>query len=323
MKAFMRERYGSPDTLELREIARPTPGAGEVLVKIHAVSLNASDWEILRGKPLYARLFGVFRPRIKILGSDIAGKVVARGPKADKFKIGDSVFGDVIGKFGGIAGYVAVPQSKLLSKPDGLTFQEASALPQSGCIALQGIFDFLESRTDAKVLINGAGGGSGAFAIQMAKYRGAEVTAVDIAEKLDAMKALGADHVVDYKWEDFTKINEEYDLILDLAAYKSVFAYPRALKPGGQYLMVGGSTLLMLQVVMLGKLLSLFTGKQIGILPVKPNQGLDVIVKMIEYGRLKPVIDRTFNFDETVNALTYLGEGHAKGKVVIDVISSD
>ena len=317
MKAFMRERYGSPDLLELREIARPTPREGEVLVKIHAVSLNASDWEILHGVPLYARLFGVFRPRIKILGSDIAGKIVARGPNATKFNIGDPVFGDVIGAFGGFAGYVAVPQSKLILKPDGLSFQEASALPQSGCIALQGIFDRIEAPTGAKVLINGAGGGSGAFAIQMAKYRGAEVTAVDTAEKLDAMKAMGADHVVDFKWEDFTRINDEYDLILDLAAHKSIFAYPRAIKPGGQYLMVGGSMLLMVQILLLGKLLSMFTGKRIGILPVKPNRGLDVVVKMIEYGRLKPVIDRTFEFRDTISAMNYMGEGQAKGKVVI------
>ena len=228
MKAVAYTRYGPPDVLRLTEVDTPVPKDDEVLVRVQAVTLNASDWEGLRGRPLYSRVMGPFRPRGHILGSDIAGRVEAAGPSATQFKPGDDVFADVFSHMGGFAEYICVPQSLLAHMPTGMTYEQAAALPQAGAIASQGIGDKGHVQPGDKVLINGAGGGSGMYAIQLAKLQGAEVTGVDNAEKLEFMRSLGADHVIDYSREDFTSNGHTYDLILDLAAHRSVFAYNRS-----------------------------------------------------------------------------------------------
>src|SRR5690349_11448834 len=232
MKAVVYTRYGPPDVLGLTDVPTPVPKDDEVLVQIHAVSLNASDWEALRGKPLYSRIGGPFRPRHHILGSDIAGRVKAAGRNATRFPPGQDVFADILSHMGGFAEYVCVPETALAPMPTGMTYEETAALPQAGAIALQGIRDNGQVQPGQKVLINGAGGGSGMYAIQLAKLIGAEVTGVDNAEKLEFMRSLGADHVIDYTREDFTRNGRTYDLILDLAAYRSAFACKASLIPG-------------------------------------------------------------------------------------------
>ena len=273
MKAIVRNKYGSPDVLELKEVERPTPKDHEVLIEVHAVSLNASDWEFLTGRPLYARLGGFWTPRRKILGSDIAGRVEAVGGGATKFQPGDEVFGDALEWQGGFAEYACVPERALTRKPAGMSFEEVAALPQGACIALQGIRDKGQVQPGHKVLINGAGGSAGSFAIQLAKLFGAEVTGVDNTEKLDPMRAIGADHVIDYTKEDFTRNGQHYDLILDLVAYHSIADYWRALRPRGIYLIVGGSVALFLRVLFVGPWISRIGRKKMSILGLKGNKG--------------------------------------------------
>ncbi len=229
MKAVVYTAYGPPDVLHIKEVAKPTPTDDEVLIKVQAVSVNRSDWEGLIGKPLYARLGGLRKPRRQILGSDIAGRVEMAGRNVERFQPGDEVFGDILARMGGFAEYVCAPESALALKPAGMTFEAVAAIPQAGVIALQGIRDKGEVQPGQSVLINGAGGGAGTFAVQLAKLYGAEVTGVDNTDKLDFMRSLGADYVIDYTREDFTKNGKQYDLILDLVAHRSVFAYQRAL----------------------------------------------------------------------------------------------
>ena len=321
MKAIVYKKYGSPDVLELREVEKPTPKDGEVLIEVHAVSLNGSDWEILTGKPLYARFRGFLKPRHTVLGSDVAGRVEAVGRGATRFQPGDEVFGDIMVCMGGFAEYVSVPQNALTRKPAGMTYEEVACLPQGACIALQGICDKERVRPEDKVLINGGGGSAGAFAIQIAKSLGAEVTGVDNAGKLDLMRSIGADHVIDYTQEDFTRNGRHYDLILDLKAYHSIRDYHRALSPRGIYLMVGGSVALLLRLLFLGPLISMFGGKKLGILGLRPNKDLADIIELCEAGTMVPVIDKRYPLDEVPEALRYLGEGRALGKVVITLES--
>ena len=252
MKAIVHDQYGSPDVLKLAEVEKPAPKDNEVLIKVHAVSVNGSDWEGLRGKPLYARLGGLRKPGNKILGSDIAGRVEAVGKNVKQFQPGDEVFGEMAGYRGGFAEYACAPEKLLARKPAGMTFEQAAAIPQAAVIALQGIRDKGQVQPGQKVLINGAGGSAGTFAVQLAKLYGAEVTGVDNTGKLDFMRSLGADHVIDYTREDFTKNGKQYDLILDVIAHRSVFAYKRALKPNGTYFVVGGSVATLFQMLLLG-----------------------------------------------------------------------
>jgi NADPH:quinone reductase-like Zn-dependent oxidoreductase len=266
MKAVVYTRYGPPGMLRLAEVATPAPKDNEVLVKVHAVSVNASDWETLRGKPLYSRIGGPFRPRHHILGSDIAGRVETVGRKATLFRPGEEVFADILGSMGGFAEYVCVPQRALARLPAGMTYEQAAALPQAGAIALQGILDRGQVQPGQTVLVNGAGGGSGMYAIQLAKLHRAEVTGVDNTEKLEFMRSLGADHVIDYTRDDFTKNGRCYDLILDLAAYRSAVAYKGSLTSGGRYLYVGGSVATLVQVLLLGPLIGRTEGKKIRLL---------------------------------------------------------
>ncbi len=320
MKAVVYTRYGPPDVLRLTDVETPVPKDNEVLVRVRAVSLNASDWEVLRGKPLYARLSGPFRPRNHVLGSDIAGRVEAVGPNATLFQPGEEVFADILSHMGGFAEYVCVPETVLARKPAGLSDDEAACIPQAGAIALQGIRDKGQVQSGDRVLINGAGGGSGMYAIQLAKLGGAEVTGVDNAYKQEFMRSLGADHVIDYTREEFTRNGRAYDLILDVAAYRSAFAYRRSLKPGGRYLYVGGSMSTLLQVLLIGPLTGRAANKKVRMLAVRLGVGhLDSLVELCQAGTIATVIDRRFQLSDVPDALRYLGEGHAKGKVVIVV----
>jgi len=294
------------------------PQDNEVLVKVHAVSLNASDWEVLRGKPLYSRIGGPVRPRHHILGSDIAGRVEAAGRNATLFQPGEDVFADILSSMGGFAEYVSVPQNALARMPSGMTYEEAAALPQAGAIALQGIRDKGQVRPGQTVLINGAGGGSGMYAIQLAKLAGAEVTGVDNAEKLAFMRSLGADHVIDYTREDFTRKGRSYDLVLDVAAHRPASAYKASLMPGGRYLYVGGSVATLLQVLLTGPVLGRAEHKKIRLLAVRQGaQHLARLVELCQAGKVATIIDRRCRLDEVPEALRYLGEGHAQGKVVV------
>ena len=318
MKAVVYTRYGPPDVLRVTNVAAPVPKDNEVLVRVAAVSLNRSDWETLRGKPLYARIGGPFRPRHHVLGSDIAGRVQAAGPRVTLFRPGQDVFGDILRHMGGFAQYVCVPESTLAPMPAGMTYAEAAALPQAGAIALQGIRDKGQVQRGQKVLVNGAGGGSGMYAIQLAKLHGAEVTGVDNAEKLEFMRSVGADHVIDYTREDFTANGRAYDLILDLAAHRSAFAYQASLVPGGRYLYVGGSVTTLLQALLAGPVIGRADGRKIRLLAVRLGvEHLAPMVELCQAGEIATVIDRRYPLSETPAALRYLGEGHAKGKVVI------
>ena len=318
MKAVVYTRYGPPSVLRLAEVETPVPKDHEVLVKVRAVSVNASDWEVLRGKPLYSRIGGPFRPRHPILGSDIAGRVEAAGRHATLFRPGEDVFADILSSMGGFAEYVCVPQSALARMPAGVSYEQAAALPQAGAIALQGIHDKGEVQPGQQVLVNGAGGGSGMYAIQLAKLGGAEVTGVDNAEKLEFMRALGADHVIDYTRENFSTSGRAYDVILDLAAHRSAFAYRGSLAPRGRYLYVGGSVGTLLQVLLLGPVLGRAEGKKIRLLAVRLGaKHLAPIVELCQAGKIDIVIDRRYPLSQVPEALRYLGEGHAKGKVVV------
>jgi NADPH:quinone reductase-like Zn-dependent oxidoreductase len=320
MRAIVYTKYGPPEVLQLKEVAKPTPKDDEVLIKVQAVSVNRSDWEGLSGKPLYARLGGLLKPRHHILGSDIAGRVEMAGRHIRRFRPGDEVFGDILPRLGGFAEYVCARESALAPKPPSMTFEEAAAIPQAAVIALQGTRDKGKIQPGQKVLITGAGGGAGTFAVQLAKLYGAEVTGVDNTGKLDFMRSLGADHVIDYTREDFTKNGKQYDLILDIVAHRSVFAYKRALRSRGSYFLTGGSVTTIFQVLLLGPWIRGTTGKKMRILAVQPNlKDLVYVTELYEAGKVVPVIDRRYPLSEIPEALRYLGEGRTKGKVVITV----
>jgi NADPH:quinone reductase-like Zn-dependent oxidoreductase len=321
MKAIVYKKYGPPDVLQLKEVEKPTPKGNEVLIKVHTASVNDWDWGLLRGKPFVNRLlFGLLKPKTKILGCDIAGQVEAVGRNVKQFKPGDEVFGDLSGcGFGGFAEYVCARENALVLKPASMTFEEVAAVPQAGVLALQGLRDKGQIQPGQKVLINGAGGGAGTFAVQIAKSFGAEVTGVDSTKKLDMVRSIGADHVIDYTQEDFTKNGQRYDLILDFAAHHLIFDYKRALSPKGIYVMVGGSMARIFQAMFLGPLISMTTSKKMGILAHKPNKDLAFLKELFEAGKVKPVIDRRYPLSEVAEALRYFGEGHRQGKLVITV----
>lgn len=320
MKAILYYKYGSPEVLRMEDMEIPTPMDDQILVKVHAVSLNRSDWEGLIGKPLYVRMAGFRKPNYPILGSDVAGVVERVGKNNNQFRVGEQVFGEMWNYHGGFAEYVCTQGRAWAHKPAGLTFEQAAAIPQAGVIALQGIYTKGQVQPGQKVLINGAGGGGGSFAIQLAKLYGAEVTGVDNTHKLEFMRSLGADHVIDYTRQDFTRNAKQYDLILDLIAHRSAFAYRRALKPGGTYFAVGGSLVTFFQILLLGPWIKRSTRKSIRILAVQRNQkDLLAVTELCESGKIIPVIDRTYRLPEVPEALRYLGEGYAKGKVVISM----
>lgn len=314
MKAVVHDRYGLPDVLKVEDVPMPVPSAGQVLVEIAATSVNLSDWEGLTGSPGYARIGGLRAPRRRVLGSDIAGRVAAVGSGVTRFKVGDDVYGDNLALLGGFAEFAVASADSLASKPVELTYAEASTLPQAGAIASQGMS---LARPGKRVLINGAGGGAGSFAIQLARLVGAHVTGVDNAGKLDFMRELGADAVVDYRTQDFTRM-EPFDLVLDLVAHRSVFAYRRALAPGGRYYCVGGSVRALLRIVTVGTAVGLVTGRRMGILIARQGPAyFEPVTERCVAGEVGIHIDRTFTLDEVPQALGLVGEGRALGKVVV------
>jgi NADPH:quinone reductase-like Zn-dependent oxidoreductase len=321
MKAIVYHEYGTPDRLGLEEVPEPEMGGDDVLIRVHASSVNSWDWDLLRGTPFMNRLPGVVRPRHEILGADVAGRVEAVGADVDRFGPGDEVYGDLShGDWGCFAEYVCADQAALAPKPADLSFEEAAAVPQAGGLALQGLRRGGPIEAGRKVLINGAGGGVGTFAVQIAKSYGAEVTGVDSAGKLDVVASLGADHVVDNRQEDFTRTGIRYDRILDTTARHSVFDYRRALSPEGVYVMVGGATSRILQTMVMGPVLSVAGGPKITILMHRPRgEELEPLTAMLEAGTVAPVIDRRFGLAEVPDALAYFGDGTFIGKIGITV----
>jgi NADPH:quinone reductase-like Zn-dependent oxidoreductase len=322
VKAVVYDRYGPPDVLRVEDVPTPTPSAGQVLVEVAATSINLSDWETLQGSPAYSRIGGLRSPARPILGSDIAGRVAAVGEDVTRFRRGDDVYGDNLRLKGGFAEYALAPESVLAHKPEGLTFAEASTLPQAGPIALQGTAGIVAGH---RVLVNGAGGGSGSFAIQLAKRADAHVTGVDHAAKLDFMRSLGADEVIDHRAQDFTRGASAYDLVLDLVAHRSVFAYRRSLRPGGRCRCVGGTTRALLRVASIGWVVGRLTGRRIGVLAVRPGpERFEPLARLCLDGAVDIHIHATFGLDGVAEALALVGAGAALGKVVVrpDVLHS-
>jgi NADPH:quinone reductase-like Zn-dependent oxidoreductase len=334
VKAIVAEKYGSPDVLQLKEVAKPIPKENEALVKIHAASINAADLESLRGV-FFVRFASPFKPINKILGTDLAGRIESVGSKVKHFQPGDEIWGDLSFPYKNstFAEYVCVPEEALRLKPPSMTFEDAAATPTAACNALQSLrgappsspslmlSDKGQIQPGQKVLINGAGGSVGTFAVQIAKHYGAEVTGVDSAKKLDMLRSIGADHVIDYTQEDFTKNGQEYDLILDVVATRSIFACKRALSPEGVYVFVGGSTGTIFQAVFLGALISMRGNKKLGLVMWKPNhqEDLNILEKLFNAGKVKPVIDKRYPLSEVPEAMRYLEGGHALGKIVISM----
>lgn len=321
MKAIVREKYGGPEVLRLADIAKPTPAHDEALVRVRSASVNKGDWEILRGEPLWVRLvgFGFRKPTVAVLGYDFAGRVEAVGSDVVELQPGDEVLGHTLEHgCGAFAEYVSVPQSAaIVRKPATLSYEEAAAIPESGFIALQALRKG-NLRSGQRVLLNGAGGGAGSFAIQLAKSMGATVTGVDSTEKQNFMRKLGADEVVDYTKEDVAKRGQRYDLIVDIVGYRSLSIWRCMLKPGGIYLAAGGSVPSIVEAVVVGAWISATTKKRMGMLAVRPNkQDLRSLLDLLATGAVKPTIDRRYPLEQVPEAIRYLGEGHSKGKVVI------
>ena len=320
MKAIVCPTYGSPDVLEFREVTKPTPEDDEVLVKIHAAGVNAGDWHLMRADPFLIRLaFGFTKPKHPILGGDLAGQIEAVGRNVTQFHVGDAVFGSSA-RFGAFAEYVAVPESALVSKPANMTFEQAAAVPTAAVTALQGLREHGRIQAGQEVLINGASGGVGSFAVQIAKALGAEVTGVCSTSKLDMVRSLGADHVIDYRVEDFSDRGRQYDLILGVGGYYPVASYRRALKPEGVYVMTGGETRQMFETMFLGSFLSMTGSKKMTNYMVKSSQEDLAFVKgLLEAGEVRPVVDRSYSLREVPAAIRDLEAGRAKGKLVINV----
>ncbi|NLF49922.1 MAG: NAD(P)-dependent alcohol dehydrogenase [Leptolinea sp.] len=322
MKAIVFNQYGQPDVLLLEEVKKPSPRNNEVLIKVHAVSLNYADWHMLTGKPFVARLsFGLFRPMKNILGADIAGVVEAIGPGITRFKPGDEVYGDLgmVG-FGGLAEYVCAPEHVIATKPTNLTYEESAALPMASVTALQALQNDGQVQPGQEVLIHGSAGGVGTFAIQIAKYLGAEVTGVCSTRNIEQTLALGADHVIDYLKEDFAANGKTYDLILGINGNRSIFDYRKALAPNGKYLMIGGSDKQIFQFMLLGPFIAR-PGQKMGSVFAKTlSKELIAIKDLAEAGKIRPLIDRTYKLAETPEAMRYLGTGHARAKIIIKIV---
>ena len=326
MKAIVYDNYGPPGVLELREIEKPTVKDGEVLIKVQAASVNPLDWHFLRATPIFARLAtGLLKPKRKVLGADLAGRVEAVGGSVTQFQPGDEIFGSIFsyGYVGAFAEYVCVTERALLLKPASTTFEEAAAVPVAAVTALQGLRDKGKIQPGQKVLINGASGGVGTFAVQIAKSFGAEVTGVCSTRNLDMVRSIGADHVIDYTQEDFTKNGQTYDLIYCAVGNRLAADYKRALNPHGICVVVGFTTMrhMLFQVLFLGAWVSMTGGKKIGAMgTVNVNKAdLGFMAELLEDGKVVPVIDRHYKLGEVAEAIRYLEEGHARGKVIITV----
>ncbi|MHC4659723.1 MAG: NAD(P)-dependent alcohol dehydrogenase [Planctomycetota bacterium] len=320
MRAIVYTKYGPPDVLQLKEVKKPAPEDDQVLVKVHSASVNPLDWHILRGKPLLVRLmgYGFLKPKRQILGADIAGRVEAVGRNVTQFRVGDEVFGSGIG---GFAEYACFRENALVSKPVAITFEQAAAVSVAGLTALQGLRDYGRMQPGQHVLINGASGGVGTFAVQIAKSLRAQVTGVCSGRNLEMVRSIGADHVIDYTKEDFWQSGKKYDLILDNAAYYSMRKPMRALTPTGIYVIIGGSTASIFQTMILKPLYSKKKGRKIASMIAKVNKADLIFLKgLLEAGKVVPVMDRRYSLSETPQAIRYLEEGHARGKVVINIL---
>lgn len=321
MRAIVYHKYGLPEVLKLEDIEKPVPGDNEVLIKVYAAAANYADWALLRGKPFLVRFIagGFLKPKNTILGADIAGRIEAVGKNVKQFQLGDEVFGNISGcGWGGFAEYVCADENALVIKPANISFENAAAVPLAGVTALQGLRDNGHIQPGQKVLINGASGGVGTFAVQIAKSFNTEVTAVCSTRNLEIARSIGADHIIDYAKEDFTQNGLQYDLILAVNGYHSIFKYKRSLNPGGIYVMIGGSLAQIFQAMLLGPLISITGNKKVGNHLIKSDKNsLVFLKKLLESGKIVPVVDRCYTLSEIAEALRYLGEGHAKGKIVI------
>ncbi len=326
MKAFQFSRYGDLASLELKEVPKPVPRDDELLIRIRASSVNSWDWEFLNGTPFVNRLmFGILRPKPnkRTLGADIAGVVEAIGGNVARFRPGDEVFGDLWANFGGFAEYACARETEMELKPAAATFEQAAAVPQAGVLALQGLRLGGQLQPGQKVLINGAGGGVGTFAVQLAKLSGTEVTGVDASHKLDVVRSVGADHAVDYARTDFTRTGERYDLIVDCQCHRSMSDLKRALIPGGTYAMIGGDMSRVYQLWLMNLRAPIIReSRQFQLVCAGPNKGLADLRELVDAGRLAPHVDRTFQLDEVAEALRYFGEGRHKGKIAISMGSA-
>jgi len=319
LKAIVYTKYGGPEVLQIKEIEKPYPKDNEVLVKVYAVSINDWDWGLLQGDFINRMLYGIRKPGKKILGSDIAGRIEAVGKNVKQFQQGDEVFGDLSGHWGGMAEYVCANENALAIKPPNMSFEEAAAVPQAAMLAVQGLIDKGHIQPGQKLLINGAGGGVGSFAVQIAKLYDVEVTGVDNSGKLDMMRSIGFDHVIDYTKEDFTKNGKCYDLILDVKTNRSIFDYTRALCRNGVYVTVGGSTSRLLQALFLKPWISMIHKKHIRIVALKLNKDLAYMNELFEAGKVKPVIDGPYKLDEVPEAFRIFSKAEHKGKIVITI----
>jgi 2-desacetyl-2-hydroxyethyl bacteriochlorophyllide A dehydrogenase len=322
MRAIVSPKYGPPEVLEFREIEKPAPKDDEVLVQVHAVSINQYDWHLLTADIFLVRLnMGFWKPKHPIPGADIAGRVEAVGPNVTQFRRGDEVFGDISARgAGGMAEYVSVPEKWLALKPTTMTFEQAAAVPMAGLTALQGLRDVAKIQAGHKVVIQGAAGGVGTYAVQIAKAYGAEVTAVCSTRNKEQARSLGADHVIDYTREDFTNNGKQYDIIFAANGYHSLSDYKRALAPHGTYVMAGGQPRQMFAALLLGSLMSERNGRNMKVLSAKPSQkDLNFIKELIESGKIRSVIDKCYPLQEAPKALRYLGTGHARGKVIVTI----
>jgi len=322
MKALTFKKYGRPqEVLEISEEAKPVPKDHEVLVKIHCTAINDYDWSMVRGKPLLYRLmFGLTRPKSSVPGMELSGTVVQIGSSVKAFKIGDEVFGDTSAYgFGTFAAYISIHYKALVLKPQSMSFEAAASLPHASLLAYQGLVGLGGIQKGMKVLINGAGGGVGTFALHLSKLNGCEVTGVDSKDKMDTLKALGYDYLLDYESQDFTKVGIQYDLILDCKTNKSPFAYQRSLTSKGKYVSIGGSLVYLLFTLIWGKVLSLFSSRSLKILSLKPNEGLDYICKCYEKQHIKCLVDGPYPLESGAKMLQYFGDGKHKGKIVLTI----
>lgn len=320
MKAIVCPKYGSPDVLELNEVEKPVPKDNEVLIKIRAAATNPYDWHIMRGKPFFFRfMMGLQKPKNEILGNDISGIVEEVGSNVKEFKIGDEIFGGI--GFGGFAEYVCTTEDKIVLKPTNISFEEAASVPMAALSALQGLQNSGEIKSGQKVLINGASGGVGTFAVQLAKALGAEVTSICSTRNVEKIKSIGSDHVIDYTKEDFTKNGQQYDLIIDNVANLSVSDYKRALTPNGVCAIIGFSSVSsLITVSILAKWNSITTNQKIGILMVNENKkDLTFLKELLETKKIVPVIEKKYPLSEVAEAIRYIEEGHAQGKIVITI----
>ncbi|MFK7803408.1 MAG: NAD(P)-dependent alcohol dehydrogenase [Anaerolineae bacterium] len=318
MKAFVYEKYGSPEVLQLREVNKPTPKDDEVLVKNHAVSVNPLDWHFMRGTPYFMRLMaGFFKPKVTRLGRDFAGEVEAVGRNVKQFKPGDSVYGSCEGAF---AEYVCAAEKYFAHKPANVSYEDAAGVPIAAFTALQGLRDTGKLKAGQKVLINGASGGVGTYAVQLAKSMGATVTGVCSTRNVEQTRAIGADRVIDYTQENFVQTGDLYDLILDNAGSRTIPEYMRVLKPGGICIVIGFSMSLMIRVGLFGRLISRRYGKKITLMSAQTNQeDLVVMAQLLEKGDVRTIQDQSYPFEQLPKAISYLEEGHARGKVVISI----